>query len=42
MMVDSVQKKLTTVMKKAGWKGQVLMILFLVVLLVILTFLVIS
>jgi len=40
--LDFVQKKLATVMKKAGWKGQVLMIVFLVVLLLILTFLVFS
>jgi SYP6 family syntaxin len=42
MNCDCVQKKLATVVKKAGWKGQVLMIVFLIVLLVILTFLVFS
>ncbi|KAG0632046.1 hypothetical protein M758_1G300700 [Ceratodon purpureus] len=40
--LDLVQKKLATVMKKAGWKAQVLTIVFLVVLLVILTLLVFS
>lgn len=37
-----LQKKVVKVMKKAGWKGQVMMIVFLVVLLLILTFLVFS
>lgn len=40
--LDFVQKKLATVMKKAGWKGQVMIIVFLVVLLLVLTFLVFS
>jgi hypothetical protein len=37
-----LQKRVATVMKKAGWKGQVMIVVFLIVLLLILTFLVFS
>jgi len=40
--LDFIQKRVATVMKKAGWKGQVMIVVFLIALLLILTFLVIS
>lgn len=40
--LDFVQKRIAGVLKKAGWKGQVMTIVFLVVLLLILTLLVFS
>jgi SYP6 family syntaxin len=40
--LDFIQKRVATVMKKAGWKGQVMIIVFLIALLLILTFLVFS
>ncbi|CAK9868472.1 unnamed protein product [Sphagnum jensenii] len=40
--LDFIQKRVATVMKKAGWKGQVMIVVFLIALLLILTFLVFS
>jgi SYP6 family syntaxin len=40
--LDFVQKHVSMVMKKAGWKGQLMAIVSLVVLLLILTFLIFS